>query len=186
MKYDLKKDIDTGVLVALQWHGAATLVLIDGDSVKTPVNTGDVLKVKLEQAKRLLRYSGNWTLEGDVPLEQVQPVEKPKGKKGLVDEKTVVYTREMVEAMKTKAELKKVLKALGATADGTVEEMKAAVFAAMDAIAADAEDVYTPEDVAKMETKEEVLAALEEMGVKANAEASLDELKSVLLEELAA
>lgn len=148
MKYDLKKDLDQGVKVAVQWHGAPTLVLIEGDSVKTEVNTGDVLKVTLAQAKTLLRYSHLWTLEGDKPLE---------------------HGKAVVKAKKAASKAAKGSKSKKTAKDDEKDEDDAAL---------------TVADVEKMTEKEEVLAALEKMGEKANAEATLDELKSVLVEKL--
>lgn len=67
MKYDLKKDFTDKSEFALQWHGDDTKVLIHGDGEKTVVKTGDVITVCLKQARELLSYSYQWTLEGDEP-----------------------------------------------------------------------------------------------------------------------
>lgn len=58
---DLKKESK----LALKWHGEDTLVRIEGEDEKRVVKTGDVISVSPEQAKKLLRYSSDWTLKGD-------------------------------------------------------------------------------------------------------------------------
>lgn len=67
MKYDLKRDIADETLVALQWHGEDTKILIAGQGEKTEVAKGDIINVSLKQAKELLSYSHLWTLDGDKP-----------------------------------------------------------------------------------------------------------------------
>ncbi len=69
MQYDLKKLVEHKTIV-IMWHGEPTKVLVDGESSKREVKTGDVLKVNVEQARRLFSYSPFWTLKGDKPIEQ--------------------------------------------------------------------------------------------------------------------
>lgn len=69
MQYDLKKLVEHKT-ISIEWHGESTRVLVDGESSKRQVKAGDVLKVTIEQARRLLSYSPFWTLKGDKPKEQ--------------------------------------------------------------------------------------------------------------------
>jgi len=91
MQYDLKKDINDGTKVAVQWHGEETKVLIAGDAGKTIVKKGDVLSVTIKQAKELLSYSHLWTLEGDRPVkhaydEAMTKLAKKKAKKEVTEQ----------------------------------------------------------------------------------------------------
>lgn len=69
MGYEIPKDLKDERTVEVEWHGADTRVMIDGDGVKTDVKKGDVITVSIKQAKALLVYDRNWTFAGDKPKE---------------------------------------------------------------------------------------------------------------------
>jgi hypothetical protein len=69
MGYEISKDLKDERTVEVEWHGADTRVMIDGDGVKTDVKKGDVITVSIKQAKALLVYDRNWTFAGDKPKE---------------------------------------------------------------------------------------------------------------------
>ena len=68
MQYDINKELREKSKVVLTWHGDDTTVLLDGEREKRPVPKGSDLKVSMEQARCLLRYSNLWTLKGDEPV----------------------------------------------------------------------------------------------------------------------
>jgi hypothetical protein len=71
MQYDLNKVLEDKKAHSLTWHGADTLVrLSKGDASKTEVKTGETIDVSTDTARSLLRYSDQWTFEGDTPTEQ--------------------------------------------------------------------------------------------------------------------
>lgn len=73
MLYDMRK-IGAGTLLKIKWHGAPTRVLVNGESQKRDVGTGDVIEVPVEQARQLLSAYRLFTLEGDEPMPQAAPV----------------------------------------------------------------------------------------------------------------
>lgn len=165
MKYDLDK-LAKDSTIALTWHGDDTRVLIDGEGEKRVVKTGETIEVSVEQGKALLKYSHKWTLEGDKPEEQ--PFERAQ--KAAVERQDAIMRRRVAQKAKKAAK-----GADDASEDATEGEGD--------------EDVLVPlteADVDAMETKKEVLSALKVREVKANKNAGLDELKSLLKENLTA
>lgn len=69
MGYEISQDLKDNRTVEVEWHGADTRVMIDGDGEKTDVKTGDVITVSIKQAKALFVYDRNWTFAGDKPKE---------------------------------------------------------------------------------------------------------------------
>lgn len=168
--YNMEKAVETA-MVSMQWHGAPTRVLVRGEGAKRDVGTGDVVAVSLEQARELVKYSHFWTVEGDTPTEH--GFEKAQ-KDALA--KVVAAAKAEKTGKKPAAETTKKTKA------PTKAEAEAAAKAAKEAAVAD----LTAEKVEAMATIEEVMAALESVGTKVNPDASLEEMKSVLMEVLTA
>ena len=139
MQYDLK-ELAQDQIVTMVWHGEPTRVLVRGEGEKREVKKGDELEVSVKQARELLKYSPDWTLSGDKPVDQPYRA----AQKAAVEAK----------APKAKKAEKKAAPAL------------------------------TKEAVEAAKTKEDVLALCKAHKIKVNDNASVDELKAVLLDEL--
>lgn len=144
-QYDLKK-LAADQKIKLEWHGEPTMVLLDGEAKKREVGTGDVIEVTVDQARRLLRYSHKWTLEGDKPVEHgwekaqaaalkgktLQPVaKKAKASNGGEPEQV---TLENVGSIKKKATLQDELKKRGKSfnAKATLEDLRGLLVEALE------------------------------------------------------
>lgn len=110
MQYDLKT-IGESALVKIMWHGAPTRVLVRGEGVKRDVSTGDVLEVTAQQAKELLTMSRLFTLDGDKPMKQAEPVMVVETVDG-EGNKVVVMTSEKAEKLSNKKGVVEALKNL--------------------------------------------------------------------------
>lgn len=163
MQYDLDKLVKDST-IALTWHGEPTLVLVKGEGEKREVKTGDSIEVSVEQAKTLLKSSFKWTLKGDKP--EAQPFEKAQK---AANERQEALMRRVAKKNSKKAE-----DASGEATEGEGDE-------------GEGDDMMplTEADVDAMDTKAEVLRALKARDVKANKNATLDELKGLLKEKLA-
>lgn len=153
--------------VAVQWHGEPTRVKIGQDAEKTHVPTGGVINVSEEQAKQLFAYSEDWTLEGEKP--KAQPYRKAQA-----DAVKRLDEKRAAEAKKKTAKKEAVKKT--DAGDGNDGDEKEPVL-----------EPLTEADVDLMTTKAAASNALKARKVKHNARgASLDELKSLLKEAIAA
>lgn len=137
MQYDLK-DLEKTQFVSVSWHGEPTRVLLDGKDEKTVVNKGDVLKVSVDQAQRLLKYSDLWTLEGDKPTEQpwrkaqaeAAKAADARGRRASKGEEAkavpAALTEADVDAMETKEEVLAALKAkkVKVNSNASLDELK--------------------------------------------------------------
>lgn len=155
-----KSQVENEAMIGLTWHGEPTMVLFDGDEAKTDVATGATVKVTASQAKKLLSYSPKWTLKGDEPV--VHGYEEANRKA------LALRDAKMRERVARKSGKK--ADAPAATVDG---DKKPEI------------DTLTEEDVEAMTNKKDVVAALRMRAVKANKEATIDELKSLLKDTLA-
>mgnify|MGYP001570319685 CR=1 FL=1 len=176
--YDMDKTIEAAT-VSMQWHGAPTLVLVRGEGKKREVNTGDVVVVLLEQARELVKYSYNWTLEGDKPVvhgfEAAQKAAIARVEAAAKVAKAPKAAKAVATKLPTAAE-----KAAKKEADKAAKEAAAAAGTPAAPIA------VTVADVEAMTTTDEVMAVLDSMDMKINPDASLEEMKSVLVEALTA
>ena len=146
--------------LSLKWHGEPTLVALVKGEAKVAVNTGDVVEVTESIAKELLTYSSMWTLKNDAPV--VHPY--------------MMTYKKALEARSARqvALAKKASKKKGETAPAAPADDKKL-----------APEALTEADVDLMDTKKAVLEALLARGIKANKNATLDELKAVLKDKLA-
>lgn len=159
------RELSEKAKIRLQWHGDQTRVLLKGEGEKTDVNQGDVIEVCEEQARELLSYSDLWTLEGEKPVEQ--PWRKAQ------HEAAVRMGAEAKARVKAKAKAEKVEKT--EDADESEDDKEPEI------------EVLTEADVDLMSNKKDVSAALKARKVAHNSRgASLDELKALLKETLAA
>lgn len=107
MQYDLNK-LDLEAKLKLRWHGEDTRVLIKGDVSKTDVKTGAVIEVVVSQAKELLSYSKDWTLEGDKPkidgydqvIKNSRVAKAPEGSEENPIEITKMDKKSLIKALK--------------------------------------------------------------------------------------
>lgn len=164
MQYNLDQ-LAKDSTVKLTWHGEDTRVLVDGEGEKRDVKAGDTLEVSVEQAKTLLKYSHKWTLEGDTPIEQ--PFEKAQ--KAAHERQAAIMKKRLARRMNA----------------GKPESAEGAEESTDGEGAEDAVMPLTEADVDAMDTKKEILAALKARKVKANKNADVSELKSLLKENLA-
>jgi hypothetical protein len=109
-QYDLKNELAEKALVALEWHGDDTKVLIHGDAEKTAVEKGSVIEVTLRQARELLAYSHLWTLEGDKPLQHAYDANMARLAKVARKQASVTGTTAAPEKMDRKAIIKSLKK----------------------------------------------------------------------------
>lgn len=152
-------EVEKEAMIDLTWHGEPTLVLLDGAEEKTEVATGATIKVTASQAKRLISYSSKWTMKGDKPVAH-----------GFEDARARALAAQD-ERMRQRIARKSGKKAAPAptNADGT---------------AAPTVETLTDDEIDAMKNKKDIVAALKERGVKANKEATPDELKSLLKETI--
>lgn len=110
MQYDLNNLGETA-LVKIKWHGMPTRVLVRGEAQKRDVATGEVIEVTLEQAKELLNINRLFTLDGDVPMKQSEPM--PPASENKDEEGNVVLTSDAAEKLDKKKDVVDALKNLG-------------------------------------------------------------------------
>lgn len=163
--YNIKEELKDDRIVKLQWHGAPTRVLIQGDGEKTEVDTGDVIEVSVKQAAELLHYDSKWTKEGDQPVIS----EFDKQQKKLRDEQSKIAQKAAKDAAK---------RAKGESSEAAAEAGEGD----------DDEDDDAPIDIATLNpeamSKDEIVLTLKKLEVTVNSRQGEEKLRELLVETI--